>query len=135
MIVAKRGAGCGGRGRAKTSGADADGEVVWSWRLDADVKFLRSKLRKGDGDKKARSPGRSRRKPLKPFACGNAGCFGVLVVTNARVFYTPRAAAGALAPGIPHALCWRGSSTQRPGRLAPRDRGCASETVFGGRDL
>jgi hypothetical protein len=32
------------------------------------------------------------------------GVFGVLVVTNARAFYTPRAAAGALAPGIPHAL-------------------------------
>jgi hypothetical protein len=28
----------------------------------------------GDGDKKARSPGRVRRKPLKPLACGNAGC-------------------------------------------------------------
>jgi hypothetical protein len=26
-----------------------------------------------DGDKKARSPGRTRSKPLKPFACGNAG--------------------------------------------------------------
>src|SRR4030081_1805353 len=26
-----------------------------------------------DGDKKARSPGRARRKPLKPFACGDAG--------------------------------------------------------------
>ncbi len=25
-------------------------------------------------------------------------------MTNARVYYTPRAAAGALAPGIPHAL-------------------------------
>src|SRR5579863_10396887 len=24
----------------------------------------------GDGDNKARSPGRARRKPLKPFACG-----------------------------------------------------------------
>jgi hypothetical protein len=30
-IVTKRGAGCGGRGRRSlTSGADADGEVVWS---------------------------------------------------------------------------------------------------------
>jgi hypothetical protein len=27
----------------------------------------------GDGDKQARSPGRVRRKPLKPLACGNAG--------------------------------------------------------------
>ena len=50
-----------------------------------------------DGDKKARSPGRARRKPLKPFACGNAGCFpGDPAVTNARVYYTTRAAAGAL---------------------------------------
>ena len=75
-----------------------------------------------DGDKKARSPGRSRRKPLKPFACGNAGCFGVSVVTNARAFYTPRAAAGALAPGIPHALTWaEDSGTTRA--LAPRECG------------
>ncbi len=28
----------------------------------------------GDGGKKARSPRRARRKPLKPSACGNAGC-------------------------------------------------------------
>jgi hypothetical protein len=27
----------------------------------------------GDGGKQARSPGRARRKPLKPLACGNAG--------------------------------------------------------------
>jgi hypothetical protein len=32
---------------------------------------------------------------------------GVSVVTNARVFYTTRAAAGARAPGIPHALIGR----------------------------
>ena len=25
-----------------TNGADADGKVVWSWRPDAGVKFLRS---------------------------------------------------------------------------------------------
>jgi hypothetical protein len=37
------------------------------------VKFSRSKLLGDDGDNKARSPGRVRRKPLKPFACGNAG--------------------------------------------------------------
>jgi len=40
---------------------------------------------------------------------------GVLVVTNARAFYTPRAAAGALAPGIPHALCWAEDSRNDPG--------------------
>jgi hypothetical protein len=32
------------------------------------------------------------------------GVSGATVVTNARVYYTTRAAAGALAPGIPHAL-------------------------------
>ena len=32
------------------------------------------------------------------------GCSGGPVVTNARVYYTTRAAAGASAPGIPHAL-------------------------------
>jgi hypothetical protein len=37
------GAGCGGRGlRRKTGAAEADGEVVWSWRPDAGAKLLRS---------------------------------------------------------------------------------------------
>src|ERR1700674_5665496 len=40
----------------------------------------------------------------KTIARGMPGVSGVLVVTNARVYYTTRAAAGALAPGIPHAL-------------------------------
>ena len=48
-----------------------------------------------DGDKKARSPGRVRRKPLKPLCAGMPGDPGATVVTNARAFYTPRAAAGA----------------------------------------
>jgi hypothetical protein len=45
-----------------TNGTEADGEVVWSWRPDAGVKF-RGILSRGDGGKKARSPGRARRKP------------------------------------------------------------------------
>src|SRR5258708_38325133 len=54
------------------------------------------------------------------------GCSGGLVVTNARVYYTTRAAAGASAPGIPHAL--RGRKLHaRLGRIAPRDRGSVSE--------
>jgi hypothetical protein len=35
-----------------------------------------------DGDKKARSPGRARRKPLKPLRAGTSGDSGVLVVTR-----------------------------------------------------
>jgi hypothetical protein len=73
-----------------------------------------------DGGKRARSPGRARRKPLKPLRAGMPGCSGGPVVTNARVYYTTRAAAGASAPGIPHALKGRKFLAQL-GRLAPRE--------------
>ena len=49
-----------------TNSTKADGEVVWSWRLDAGVKFA-GRNSADDGDNKARSPGRARRKPLKPL--------------------------------------------------------------------
>ena len=45
-----------------TNGIEADGEAVWSWRPDAGVKFAWNCSR-GDGGKKARSPGRARSKP------------------------------------------------------------------------
>src|SRR5712692_5273238 len=38
----------------------------------------------GDGGKQARSPGRARRKPLKPLRAGMPGDSGVLVVTRVR---------------------------------------------------
>jgi hypothetical protein len=41
---------------------------------------------------------------VKTIARGMPGVSGVTVVTNARVTYTTRAAAGASAPGIPCAL-------------------------------
>jgi hypothetical protein len=44
----------------------------------------------------SRSPGRARRKPLKPFAQGMPECFGEPVVTNLRVLYSTRKAAGEL---------------------------------------
>src|SRR6202035_2478532 len=43
-----------------TRAPEADGEDVWSWHLDAGVKFLRSKLLRGDGGQRARAPGRAR---------------------------------------------------------------------------
>ena len=49
----------------RTNGAAADGEIVWSWPPDAEAK-LRGNDPRNDGGKKARSPGRVRRKPLKP---------------------------------------------------------------------
>jgi hypothetical protein len=41
----------------------------------------------GDGDKKARSPGRARNKLLKPSRAGMPGDPGATVVTNARATY------------------------------------------------
>jgi hypothetical protein len=69
---------------AKSCGPDASMVGVKSAELFA-----------GDGDNKARSPGRVRRKPLKPLRAGMPDDPGATVVTNARAFYTTRAAAGA----------------------------------------
>src|SRR5262245_25489911 len=44
----------------------ADGEVVWSWRRDPGATLPRS-IAPATGAKKAASPGRARRKPLKPL--------------------------------------------------------------------
>jgi len=49
----------------ETSAVVADGEVVWFWRPKAGVKFASCEPA-SDGGKKAWSPGRARRKPLKP---------------------------------------------------------------------
>ena len=59
-----------------------------------------AKLLAGEGGNKARSPGRARRNPLKPLRGECRAFSGVTVVTNARVYYTTRAAAGA--PGARH---------------------------------
>ena len=102
------GAGCGGRLEAadetrlrRTAKSCGPGipTLMSSWR---------KKLFAGDGDKKARSPRRSRRKPLKPFARGMPGATGVTVVTMLVCFFVfAREAAGAhRAPGIPCALCF-----------------------------
>src|SRR6267378_5749007 len=53
------------RQRRKTGAAHADGEVVWFWRPDAGAKSVVRPT--DDGGKRARSPGRARRKPLKPL--------------------------------------------------------------------
>jgi hypothetical protein len=51
--------------RYETNDAVADGEVVWFWRPDAGAKSVVRPT--DDGGKQARSPGRARRKPLKPL--------------------------------------------------------------------
>src|ERR1700730_16594556 len=55
---------CWARASAQTNGTFAYGEVVWSRRPDAGVKFFEKQtLLRSDGDKKARSPRRARYKP------------------------------------------------------------------------
>jgi hypothetical protein len=74
-----------------------------------------------DGDKTNSSPGRARHKPLKPFACGDAGCSGELVVTTVCIFLAHGLRVHR-APGIPHALSLRRAklSGKARARHAPR---------------
>jgi hypothetical protein len=66
--------------------------------------------------------GDARHRPLKPFACGNAGLAGELVVTNSCAFYTLHTRLRVrLAPGIPHALSGR-KVFGSPGRKAVAGR-------------
>ena len=77
------------------------------------------KLHADDGDKKARSPGRARNKLLKPLRAGMPGDPGATVVTNARAFYTTRAAAGATGTRhSPRPLSGERFSTTRAPRAA-----------------
>jgi hypothetical protein len=70
----------------------------------------RKKLSADDGDKQARSPGRARRKPLKPLRAGMPGESGCNRGDYARmlIFILHARLRVRLAPGIPHALCLRG---------------------------
>ena len=70
--------------RSRSAKAAADGKTVWSWHpllVSSRRRFgrpdrARQDLQSADdGDKTNSSPGRARHKPLKPAACGNAGCF------------------------------------------------------------
>jgi hypothetical protein len=86
-------------------------------------------FRESEGGKKARSPGRARRKPLKPLR-GECRVFpGVLVVTNACAFYTTHAAIGRIGrPAFPAPSEGRARKfLPKLGRITPRDR----EDVFG----
>ena len=101
-----------------------------------------------DGDKKARSPGRARRKPLKPLRAGMPGYSGATVVTNSCAFYTLRTRLRVhWAPGIPRARCFQGgkfmhnSGASRRGNaesyldvIARSDLSAAVQRAEGGSD-
>src|SRR5882724_8714832 len=66
---------------AKSCGPDAP-TLASSLRSRVGPTGLRQNISAGDGGKTARSPGRARRKPLKPLRAGMPGDSGVLVVTR-----------------------------------------------------
>src|SRR6266852_4626606 len=68
---------------AKSCGPDAP-MLASSSRSRVGPTGLRQDLSADDGGKQARSPGRARRKPLKPLRAGTPGDSGVLVVTRVR---------------------------------------------------
>ena len=81
-----------------------------------------------DGDNKARSPGRARRKPLKPLRGECRAFSGVTVVTNARAFYTTRGCGRIGRPAFPAPSVFRGSKLPaKLGRIAPREGGVIFE--------
>jgi hypothetical protein len=76
-----------------------------------------------DGGKRARSPGRARRKPLKPLRAGTPGDSGVLVYSCA--FYHCKAHTRLRvqrASGVPHALLGRKIHAQLGPRREARSR-------------
>src|SRR5882724_12630532 len=68
---------------AKSRGPDAP-TLASSLRSRVGPTGLRQNISADDGGKTARSPGRARRKPLKPLRAGMPGDSGVLVVTRVR---------------------------------------------------
>jgi hypothetical protein len=68
---------------AKSCGPDAP-TLASSSRSCVGPTGLRQNISADDGGKRARSPGRARRKPLKPLRAGMPGDSGVLVVTRVR---------------------------------------------------
>jgi hypothetical protein len=119
------------RKRRKTSGACADGEVVWSWRSDAGAKFVKTLTRlTGDGGNQAWSPRRARRTPLKPFAQGRPGHPAEPVVLP-RAFLLHADHGYQPIPGLPCALSLlrRDTLAASLGRAAPRECGRMSQAV------
>src|SRR5712664_3402075 len=67
---------------AKSCGPDAPTRASSSRMASRPYRAQTSNTSADDGGKRARSPGRARRKPLKPLRAGMPGDSGVLVVTR-----------------------------------------------------
>jgi hypothetical protein len=107
---------------AKSCGPDAP-TLASSSRSRVGPTGLRQNISVGDGGKQARSPGRARRKPLKPLRAGTSGDSGVLVVTRVRSTNT-KCTRGRGCNGHPAfpTPSLGGRAKQRLGRIASRGR-------------
>jgi hypothetical protein len=108
---------------SKTNEAKADGEVVWSWRPDAGVKFAGDDLQATV----ARKPGHrgEHEVNVKTIAQGRLDCFGTPVVTTLVWFFHFHARLRVRrAPGFPCALCLsRDEVLAKLGRIPSRECG------------
>src|ERR1700726_1478363 len=109
--------------RTKRSASGTSHHFAALRTCDAGIKFGGTQFPRNDGGKQARSSG-SAKETVKTIARGMPGVTGVTVVTNARVFYPPRAAAGA--SGARHSLrplrSEGGRLMAKLARIARRDR-------------
>ena len=122
---------CGGmrwtRSARKTNARDAYGEVVWSWRRGAGVKFLRSELLGSNGGKRAVHRGEhevSRKATAqgRPDASAEPVCSCAFLLCTLHT--RPRVQR---APGLPCALCSSGGER----RCIPRAISAArSRTLY-----
>ena len=105
-------------------------KLSWRWCGDVGPSGPTRRHHADDGDNKARSPGRARHRPLKPFACGNAGMSrrtrGVELVCF--LLFAREAAGASRARHSPRPL-WAEGSGINPGADASRE----GEGVFAGR--
>ena len=110
---------------AKSCGPDAPTLASSSRMLCRPYRARTKRQSANDGGKRARSPGRARRKPLKPLRAGMPGDSGVLVVARVRST-TPSAHEAAGAAGTRHSpRPLRGRKIhQSLGRIAPRESVC-----------
>src|SRR3981189_282840 len=107
---------------AKSCGPDAP-MLASSLRSRVGPTGLRQDISADDGGKTARSPGRARRKPLKPLRAGMPGDSGVLVVARVRSTNT-KCTRGRGCNGHPAfpTPSRGGKFLARPGRFASRGR-------------
>src|SRR6266851_3826088 len=113
---------------AKSCGPDASTPASSFAEASRPNRVFDQAISADDGDKKARSPGRARRKPLKPLRAGMPGESGATVVTNSCAFYFCTRGCGCGGhPAFPTPSVGRRIHGQL-GRIAPRECGRVSES-------